>query len=355
MIDLFNRWFQQRLSNPQVIYLILVMSIGLAVILVAGEILAPVLASLVLAYLLDDLVLILTRRGVARLIAVLVVFLSFLVLYLLLLLGMLPLLSQQVTQLLRELPNMVALAQSGLMQLPEMYPAVFSEQQVQDLSLEIRSQITGASQNLMVMMTKLVSNLITLLVYAFLIPMMIFFFVKDKPVLLRWFSGHLPDDRSLMTTVWHEVDGKLDCYVGGKLFEIFLVGLCSYILFFWMDLPYSLLLSVVVGLSVIIPYIGATVVTIPVAAVAFVQFGIGQDFFYIMIGYGIIQALDGNLLVPLLFSEVVNLHPLAIIIGVLFFGGLWGFWGVFFAIPLVTVISAVLNAWSDATQEVEIR
>jgi putative permease len=110
-----------------------------------------------------------------------------------------------------------------------------------------------------------------------------------------------------------------------------------------------------VGLSVIIPYIGATVVTIPVAAVAFVQFGIGQDFFYIMIGYGIIQALDGNLLVPLLFSEVVNLHPLAIIIGVLFFGGLWGFWGVFFAIPLVTVISAVLNAWSDATQEVEIR
>jgi putative permease len=45
-----------------------------------------------------------------------------------------------------------------------------------------------------------------------------------------------------------------------------------------------------------------------------------------------------------LFSEVVNLHPVAIIIAILVFGGLWGFWGVFFAIPLATVIQAILKA-----------
>jgi putative permease len=55
--------------------------------------------------------------------------------------------------------------------------------------------------------------------------------------------------------------------------------------------------------------------------------------------------LDGNVLVPLLFSEVVNLHPVAIIIAILVFGGLWGFWGVFFAIPLATLVQAVLKAW----------
>jgi putative permease len=64
-----------------------------------------------------------------------------------------------------------------------------------------------------------------------------------------------------------------------------------------------------------------------------------------MIAYGEIQALDGNVLVPLLFSEVVNLHPVAIIIAILVFGGLWGFWGVFFAIPLATLVQAVLKAW----------
>jgi len=73
-----------------------------------------------------------------------------------------------------------------------------------------------------------------------------------------------------------------------------------------------------------------------------------------MIAYGIIQALDGNLLVPLLFSEAVNLHPVTIIVAVIFFGGLWGFWGVFFAIPLATLVKAVLNAWPTAHPSQEI-
>jgi putative permease len=55
--------------------------------------------------------------------------------------------------------------------------------------------------------------------------------------------------------------------------------------------------------------------------------------------------VDAVVLIPLLFSEVVNLHPVAIIVAILFFGGLWGFWGVFFAIPLATLVKAVLNAW----------
>ena len=71
-----------------------------------------------------------------------------------------------------------------------------------------------------------------------------------------------------------------------------------------------------------------------------------------MLAYGIIQFLDGNLLVPLLFSEVVNLHPVAIIASVLFFGGIWGIWGVFFAIPLATLVNAIINAWPNVTETV---
>ena len=44
-------------------------------------------------------------------------------------------------------------------------------------------------------------------------------------------------------------------------------------------------------------------------------------------------------------EAVVNLHPVSIILAVLFFGGLWGFWGVFFAIPLATLIKALVQAW----------
>jgi len=141
------------------------------------------------------------------------------------------------------------------------------------------------------------------------------------------------------------MDQQIGNYVRGKVLEILIVGIVSYIAFLWLGLDYAALLAMVVGLSVLIPYIGATIVTIPVALIAYVQWGVSSEFYSLMIAYGIIQALDGNVLVPLLFSEAVNLHPVAIIVAVLFFGSLWGLWGVFFAIPLATLIKAVMNAW----------
>jgi putative permease len=119
----------------------------------------------------------------------------------------------------------------------------------------------------------------------------------------------------------------------------------AWIAFRFLGLQYAVLLAALTGVSVVIPYVGATVVTLPVALVAYFQFGLTPQFYYVMLAYAVIQFLDGNLLVPLLFSEVVNLHPVAIIAAILFFGGLWGLWGVFFAIPLATVIQAILRAW----------
>jgi putative permease len=81
-----------------------------------------------------------------------------------------------------------------------------------------------------------------------------------------------------------------------------------------------------------------------VLLVGFVQWGWGTDFAYLFVTYMVIQALDGNVLVPLLFSEAVNLHPIAIILAVLFFGGIWGLWGVFFANPLATLDKALINS-----------
>ena len=135
------------------------------------------------------------------------------------------------------------------------------------------------------------------------------------------------------------------------MLEIIIVGAVSYVVFAWMGLNYAALLGLAVGLSVIVPYIGAALVTLPVFIVGFFQWGMTSEFYYLCAVYLIIQALDGNVLVPLLFSEAVNLHPVAIIMAVLFFGGIWGLWGVFFAIPLATMIKAIINAWPTAQVE----
>ncbi len=68
----------------------------------------------------------------------------------------------------------------------------------------------------------------------------------------------------------------------------------------------------------------------------------------------ILQFLDGKILVPVIFSDADNLHPIAIIVAILVFGGLWGFLGVFFAIPLATLVKALINIWpttADYLQE----
>lgn len=164
-------------------------------------------------------------------------------------------------------------------------------------------------------------------------------------------SRFLPTERRLVTEIWQEMDAQIGNYVRGKIYEIIIVGGVSYIVFQLMSLNYAPLLALLVGLSVIIPYIGAAVVTLPIAFVAYVQWGITPDFVWLMIWYAVIQFLDGNVLVPILFSDAVNLHPVAIISAILVFGGMWGFWGVFFAIPLATLVKALINIWPTTMLE----
>jgi putative permease len=155
----------------------------------------------------------------------------------------------------------------------------------------------------------------------------------------------LPARRSLMNQIALEMNQQIANYIRGKVIEILIIGSISFVTFEMFGLNYSALLAVMVGVSVLIPYIGATIVTLPVFAIGAFQFGFTNELYYIMIAYLIIQILDGNVLVPLLFSEAVNLNPVSIIVAGLWFGGSWGFWGVFFAIPLATLVKAIFNAW----------
>jgi putative permease len=260
----------------------------------------------------------------------------------------LPLLSQQVTQFIQQMPNMISHGQQELMRLPERYPEMVSPEQIQELIDRIRREALAFGQQVVSVSIASVVGIITLLVYLILMPLLVFFFLKDKGQILRWLVQFLPEDRALSQHIWADVDRQLGNYVRGKFWEILIVGAVSFATFRLLGLDYAMLLSVLVGLSVIIPFIGAAVVTFPVLLVAWFQWGWGGDFVWLAVAYLVIQALDGNVLVPLLFSEVVNLHPVAIIVAILVFGGFGGCWGVFFAIPLATLVQAIITAWPSA-------
>lgn len=344
MIEFLNYWYKRYFSDPQAVILAILLIVGFTIILTMGDMLAPALAALVIAYLLEGIVRILQRRGAKRFGAVIFVYLVFMAFLVFLLFGIAPLMSTQVTELFREMPKYIGELQTGLLQLPQHYSFI-SEAQVQDFTSLVQTEIATLGQHILALSLASIPSVITLAVYLILVPLLVFFFLKDKVLILAWFIKYLPRDRKLTSQVWEEMDQQLGNYVRGKFWEILIVGVVCYVTFVIMGLKYAILLSVLVGLSVLVPYVGAAVVTIPVAVVAYFQWGWSSDFAYLIIAYGIIQALDGNVLVPLLFSEVVNLHPISIILSILVFGGLWGFWGVFFAIPLATLVNALISAW----------
>ena len=345
MIRFFTEWYKRYFSDPQAVLLAVMLILGFTIIIYMGGMLAPVLAAIVIAYLLEGSVQSLTRVHVPRLLAVTIVFLLFVTFALVIFIGLLPLISRQLTDLVQQMPNIINDGQQLLLQLPEKYPQVITEAQVWDFLQVVRSGIAELGQTVLSLSLASIPRLITVLVYLVLGPVLVFFFLKDKKLITGWFASILPQERPLLEQVWQEMDGQIGNYVRGKFYEILIVGSVTFIVFTIMGLKYAALLSAVVAISVIIPYIGATVATIPVAIAAYIQWGWGADFGWIICAYFIIQILDGNLLVPVLFSEAVNLHPVAIIVAVLVFGGLWGFWGVFFAIPLATLVNALVSSW----------
>lgn len=339
-------WFQRIFSDAQAVILIMFVVLLTSIILIMGKDLAPVLASIVIAYLLEGIVQQLQYYlRLPRGLAVMVVFLLFLIFVLFVLIGLLPLISKQLSQLVQELPNMVVRGQQLLLSLPAHYPEFISEAQVLEAINLSKGDVGNLGQRALSWSLAAGIGFITIAIYLVLVPLLVFFFLKDKDLILQWLDDFLPQDHSLAKQVWNEVDRQIGNYVRGKFLEILVVWIATYAAFAYLGLQFAMLLALTVGLSVVVPYIGAVVVTVPVALVAFFQWGWGPDFFWLIGVYLVVQGLDGNILVPLLFSEVVDMHPIALIVAVLVFGGLWGFWGIFFAIPLATVVQAILKAW----------
>ena len=346
MIEMFKSWYNRRFTDPQAMGLAAILLFGFVSIYFFSDLIAPLLVAIVLAYLLEWPVRLLNEKlKCPRLLAVTLALGSFIGLVFVVVLILIPNLWAQLANLLSDLPHMFNRFNEWLLSLPERYPELIDAQTVESIFGTVKEKILNLGESALKLSLASIMNLVTLGIYAFLVPLMVFFLLKDKRQLIDGVSRFLPRNRTLASKVWVEMQQQIANYIRGKLVEILVVTAVTYAIFLTFGLNYPLLLAVAVGFSVLVPYIGAVLVTIPVVLVAIFQFGDTHTFWYILIAFVVSQLLDGNLLVPFLFSEVVNLHPLIIIIAVLIFGGLWGFWGVFFAIPLATLVKAVVNAW----------
>ena len=341
-----NRYF----STPESIFLVFFLVGLLLFLLLLGRFIAPILTGFVFAYVLQGLVETLTKWKVPHFLAVIITLLMFVGALVALSIVILPLAWTQLQQVVSALPQLSNTVTEILNNLSAQHPTLIPADIAEALMAQLTDTVREASPKIVPWLVKRTPNIISILIFLVLVPISMFFFLKDRHVLKGYFEQFLPADRPILARIGQEVTPQLGSYIRGKVIEIFIVGTVTYFTFFLLGLQYAALLGLLVGLSVIIPFVGAAVVTIPVILVALLQFGVTPEFFWVILAYTIIQTLDGNLLVPLLFAEVVKLHPLAIIAAVLLFGGIFGIWGLFFAIPIAIVIKAVMNAWPQRVE-----
>ena len=344
-VQVIGGWINRYFANEEAIFLVVFLTAALLILIFFGAVLAPILTGLAFAFLLRGVVARLVVWRVPRLVAVGLVELLFLGVLTALVIVILPLVWQQLRDLLNALPGFLEQLRDLASELPQRYPEFFSETTASGWIGALNQQVVDFGADLVQDVVALLSNVLGLMLFFVLTPVALFFFLKDSDRMLAAVASVLPRKRRLLNEVGGEMSLQIGNYLRGKLIEIVIVGMVTYLTFWFLDVNYAALLGLVVGVSVLIPFVGAIVVTIPVATVGLLQFGWSVDFLVLMVAYLVIQGLDGNVLVPLLFSEVVDLHPVAIIVAVLVFGALWGFWGVFFAIPLATLVKAVFHAW----------
>jgi len=347
VLEEINNLFRKIFSNEETLVFGMLLTAAFLILFFLGNILTPFLISIIFAYLLVGMQKRLEDYGLNSTIALIVTFSFFLLLGIALMVWLGPLVYQQLQSLILEIPKWVNAFMIFAQNVPEKYPDLVSSDQITAFLQSLSGQITAISQDFLKASIAGIQNTVTIAINLILLPILVFFFLFDRESIISDFLNILPRERAMLKKVWVEMDGQLSNYARGKAIEIVIVGSAAAIIFMYFSLEYIALLSVLVGFSVLIPFLGAFIVTLPVAAVGLLQFGLSFDFWLLMGAYLVLQILDGYLLVPILFSDAVKLHPVVIMLAVFVFGGMFGFWGVFFAIPIATLIKAIWNSWPE--------
>ena len=344
MVKFLKNFFDTYFFKEEQYAALVLLLIALVLIYFVGSLITPFFISLLIAYLLNGAMAFFGSRGVSKKTSLSLAFIIFTAFYVSIFL-LLPLITSQIGSLINELPAIANYVENLAQNLLKAYPELFSQSQVDGLAGSITSFFPTIAEQILIQMNAGFSAMMNALIYIILIPFFVFFFLKDKNEMIEYATYFLPKNSQLLSTLWSDLNIQLFGYIRGKALEMIIVGCITSLVFALIGVNYSILLGIMVGLSVLVPLFGAIIVTIPVVAIGLFQYGLESTFFIFLASYLIIQALDGNFLFPLLLGREVNLHPVLIILAILIFGGIWGFWGLLLAVPIATFIRAILRAW----------
>lgn len=313
-------------------------------------ILLPFVLGMFVAYLMDPLAERLQRLGMGRTAATAIITLGLCALIAALILWLAPLLYEQVNNLIDRAPAMLTNLEANarewaaplLQQLhditgtgPEAIPA--------DSGELVQRAIQGISQ----LATRLFSSgaaLLNLTGLLLITPIVCFYLIRDWPAVVRKVDSMLP--LAYAQTIREQIvliNRTLAAYLRGQVTVMIIMSVFYIILFSLIGLNFGLVLGLLAGCIIIIPYIGSAISISLGLMVAYGQFTFDTGFFLVLAVFGAGQILEAQILTPKIIGDRVGLHPLWLLFGMLAGAVLLGFVGVLLAVPLTAVIGVLVK------------
>lgn len=315
---------------------------GLLLYLLA-PILSPFLFAAILAYICSPLVERMARRKVPRGFAAALVLLLLATIFTLLLIILLPLVVRQVRAVAEQMPVYIDWARGVLEPwVQRNFHIDLDTRLVKDWLIEHVSQIQNFAVKLLPTITVGGLALLDFAVNLVLVPVVLFYLLRDWDRLLRNIEEMIPRRwHGEVTMLARDIDKVLGEFLRGQLLVMLLMGL-FYTIGLWLaGLDYALSVGIIAGLVTFVPFLGVIIGVSLATLTGLLQFTDYTSLIWVWAVFGIANVLEAYVFVPWLVGDRIGLHPVAVIFALLAFGQIFGFFGVLLALPA----SAALLVW----------
>jgi predicted PurR-regulated permease PerM len=292
--------------------------------------------------LLHPVVNLLCRRKMPRTIAVVLIYVIFIISGAVIVMNLTPILMKQLNELNEHLPQFTMRAQNFIANMND------NDLLPQSIRMGINAAIMQAEEQVAQSITAFINRLdstLNVIFIALVIPFLAFYILKDFHLIERSALAFVPPQHKQRTiNMATEIDQVLGNYIRGQLLVSLIIGTCAYIGYWLIDLPYPLLLALIVTLFNIVPYIGPFFGALPALLLAS-TLSLKMVLFVILVNF-ICQFLEGNVISPQIVGRTLHMHPLVIILVLLIGGEIGGILGLILAVPLYAVAKVIAHhAW----------
>jgi predicted PurR-regulated permease PerM len=332
----------------QALFWLLALAAFVVFLMMFSSILLPFIAGMALAYFLDPVADRLERIGLSRLMATVVILVSFVIVFVLSLMIIIPVLASQLNDFIQRVPEYVSQLQSFIATSNASWLPDWVDGQMETIRQNFSrylSEGVGFIGTLIEQIWnsgKALLDIVSLLVVT---PVVAFYLLLDWDRMIAKVDSWVP--RNQLITVRRlatELDNTIAGFVRGQGSLCLILGIFYAVGLSLAGLNFGLLIGFFTGLISFIPYVGSTVGLLLALGVALVQFW--PDFIWIGVVAGIFflgQFIEGNILQPKLVGKSVGLHPVWLMFALFAFGALFGFVGVLVAVPAAAAIGVLVR------------